>query len=62
MECNSTSAAWRLPGGMNSAVEKGVSAMILSYHNSVPLAFADKQVNAYGAPGLQYMPISEEIL
>ena len=53
MERNSTIAAWRLPGGINSAVDKGVSAMILSYHDSVPPTFADKQVNAHGAPGLQ---------
>ena len=26
----------------------GISAMILSYHDSVPPTFADKQVNAYG--------------
>src|SRR6266550_2872365 len=31
----------------------GISAMILSYHDSVPPTFADKQVNAQGAPGLQ---------
>ena len=43
----------RFPGGINSAADKGVSAMILSYHDSVPPAFADKQVNAYGAPVLQ---------
>ena len=49
MERNSTIAAWRLPGGINSAADKGVSAMILSYHDSVPPTFADKQVNAYGA-------------
>ena len=47
MERNWTIAAWRLPGG-NSAADKGVSAMILSYHDSVPPTFADKQVNAYG--------------
>ena len=53
MERNSTIAALRLPGGIggiNSASDKGVSAMILSYHDSVPPTFADKQVNAYGAP------------
>ena len=48
MERNSTIAAWRLPGGINSEADKGVSAMILSYHDSVPPAFADKQVKAYG--------------
>jgi hypothetical protein len=48
MERNSTIGAWRLPGGINSAADKGVSAMILSYHDSVPPTFADKQVNAYG--------------
>ena len=53
MERNSTIAAWSLPGGINSAADKGVSAMILSYHDSVPPTFADKQVNAHGAPGLQ---------
>ena len=58
MERNSTIAAWRLPGGINSAADKGVSAMILSGHDSVPPTFADKQVNAYGAPGLQRMAIS----
>ena len=47
MERNWTIAAWRLPGG-NSASDKGVSAMILSYHDSVPPTFADKQVNAHG--------------
>ena len=47
MERNSTIAAGRLPGGINSAADKGVSAMILSYHDSVPPTFADKQVNAY---------------
>src|SRR5436190_12602078 len=41
-----------VPGGINSAADKGVSAMILSYHDSVPPTFADKQVNAHGAPGL----------
>ena len=45
MERNSTSAAGRLPGGINSAVDKGVSAMILSYHDSVSPTFADKQGN-----------------
>ena len=45
MERNSTIAAWRLPGGINSAADKGVSAMILSYHDSVSPTFADKQVN-----------------
>jgi len=48
MERNSTIAAWRLPGGINSAADKGVSAMILSYHDSVPPTFADKQVNTQG--------------
>ena len=48
MERNSTIAAWRLSGGINSAADKGVSAMILSYHDSVPPTFADKQVNAHG--------------
>src|SRR6266496_5118325 len=52
MERNSTSAAGRLPGGINSAADKGVSAMILSYHDSVPPTFADKQVNAHGTAGL----------
>ena len=55
MERNSTIAAWRLPGGINSAADKGVSAMILSYHDSVPPTFADKQVNAHGpvpSPGV----------
>jgi hypothetical protein len=61
MERNSTIGAWRLPGGINSAADKGVSVMILSYKDSVPPTFADKQVNAYGALGLQSMPISEEI-
>src|SRR5439155_12960502 len=49
MERNSTIAAWRLPGGITSAADKGVSAMILSYHDSVPPTFADKQVNAHRA-------------
>jgi hypothetical protein len=48
MERNSTIAAWSLPGGISSAADKGVSAMILSYHDSVPPTFADKQVNAHG--------------
>src|SRR6266516_3424678 len=48
MERNSTIAVGRLPGGMNSAADKGVSAMILSYHDSVPPTFADKQANAHG--------------
>ena len=48
MEPNSTIAAWRLLGRINSAAHEGVSAMILSYHDSVPPTFADKQVNAYG--------------
>ena len=52
MQRNSTIAAWRLPGGMNSAAHKGVSAMILSYHDSVAPTFADKQGNAYGTPAL----------
>ena len=47
MERNSTIAAGRLAGGINSATDKGVSAMILSYHDSVPPTFADKQVNAH---------------
>ena len=54
MERNSTIAAWRLPGGINSAADKGVSAMILSCHDSVPPTFADKQVNTHvrvPAPG-----------
>ena len=53
MERNSTIAAWRLPGGIHSAADKGVSAMILSYHDSVPPTFADKQVNAYGTCALR---------
>jgi hypothetical protein len=48
MEGNSTIAARRLPGGINSAAHKKVSAMILSYHDSVPPTFADKGVNANG--------------
>jgi hypothetical protein len=51
MERNSTIGAWRLPGGINSAADKGVSVMILSYHDSVPPTFADKQVNAYEGRG-----------
>ena len=46
MERNSTIAARRLPVGINSVADYGVSAMILSYHDSVPPTFADKQVNA----------------
>ena len=41
------------PRRINSATDKGVSAMILSYHDSVLPTFADKQGNAHGAPGLQ---------
>src|SRR6185503_19518406 len=36
MERNSTIAAWRLPGRINWAAHKAVSAVILSYHDSVP--------------------------
>jgi len=50
MERNSTIAAGRLAGGINSAADKAVSAMILSYHDSVPSTFADKQVNAGAWP------------
>ncbi len=42
MERNSTIAAWRIPGAINSAANKGVSAMILSYHDSVPPTFAER--------------------
>jgi hypothetical protein len=60
MERNSTIAAWRLPGGINSAVDKAVSAMILSHHDSVP-PFADKQVTAYGrVPSRGNQDVSEQ--
>ena len=62
MERNSTTAAWRLPGGINSATDEGVSAMILSYHDSVPHTFADKEVNAYGpVPALSSFRAGREI-
>ena len=37
-----------VPGGINPAADNGVSAMILSCHDSVPPTFADKLVNAHG--------------
>jgi len=61
MERNSTIAAWRLRGGINSAAHKGVSAMILSQHDSVPPTFADQQVNAYGrVPSHANQDVSEQ--